>query len=231
MKYLKIPDIIKTISEKSDKMENGKLSVEELSQLLEYSRQLNERIAILRYKAVSGEKPSIISAPATENKTENKGITKEQILKEISTKPVVEEPKTESLAEGFSFNFSSQSVEEKKEENISQRSLLDQINEDKALSVNDKLAASKEESVAEKLQKSKIEDLRSVIGIGQKFLFMNDLFEGEKAHYDATIDKINQIHSKSEVEQFLDKDIAQKFNWDESSESVKSFRQLVERKF
>lgn len=220
-KYLKIPALIKEIGEHAQKMEDGKLSIEELTQLLEYSRQLNERVAILRFKALTNDNKSEVVKPI-----ENRGITKEQILQEISTKPK-EEPKKD---EGFSFDFTS-TEEVVHTEPTPQRSLLDQIREDKGTSLNDKLAEKKQESVAEKLQKSKIEDIRSVIGIGQKFLFMNDLFEGEKAHYDSTIDKINTIHNKQEAENYLNNSVASKFNWDESSESVKNFRQIVDRKF
>lgn len=220
--YLKIPAIIKEIEAHAQKMEDGKLSLEELTQLLDYSRQLNERVAILRYKALTGN-----SKPMESKSVENKGITKEQILQEISTKPKEESKKEE---EGFSFDFTSSDGVVGIEPST-QRSLLDQIKEDKGSSVNDKLAEIKQESVAERLQKSKIEDIRSVIGIGQKFLFMNDLFKGEKSHYDQTIDKINTIHNKAEAENYLNNTVASKFNWDESSESVKNFRQIVDRKF
>ena len=118
--YLKIPAIIKEIEAHAQKMEDGKLSLEELTQLLDYSRQLNERVAILRYKALTGN-----SKPMESKSVENKGITKEQILQEISTKPKEESKKEE---EGFSFDFTS-SDGVVGIEPTTQRSLLDQIKE------------------------------------------------------------------------------------------------------
>lgn len=233
-KFLKIPEIIEKVKEQSKNLEDGKLTIEQLNDLLELSRQLNERIAILRYKALTSKNSPVID--------ETPKITKEQIFNEIATnkkeeKPVeVQEEKTDDEDAGFTLDFGKIEEEQppvKPEENSSQRNLIDQINEDesKQLSVNERLAAEKKESVAEKLQHTKIDDLRTVIGINQKFLFMNDLFEGEKAHYDTTIDKINSLDSKSDVIQYIDNEISSKFNWDNTNESVQAFKALIDRKF
>ncbi len=226
--YLTIPELIATISEKATKMEKGQLSLSELSEMLELSRDLNERIAILRYAA--------INKPKTETKVEQPTFTKEQLFNEISTKKTPSDNKTNTekpVESGFSLNFSVPKEDNKEVESQNQRNLLDQIQEDDNtdLSVNDKLASEKQQSIAEQLQKSKIEDLRSEIGLNQKFLFMNDLFKGEKSDYDKTIDEINNMHVPNEVNHYLTNEIGPKFNWDNTSESVKAFKALVERKF
>lgn len=229
--FLKIPEIIHKIQEHSNDLESGKLNLNQLNEMLELSRQLNERMAILRYKALTNK--------STTEKTTPK-ITKEQLFDEIATNKIA--PKKEEVKEeknapenkdaGFTIDFSK--IEESEITPISsQRDLMDQISEDEksAFSINEKLASEKKASVAEKLQQSKIDDLRTVIGINQKFLFMNDLFEGEKAHYDHTIDKINSLNSKHDVDAYLNNEVTSKFNWDSNNESVKSFKAIVERKF
>lgn len=227
--YKNIPTLINDIAAQAKNLEDGKLSINELTAMLENSRAIHERLTILRYKAITNGQST------KEGKVNSPSFTEQQIMNEISTKPAsVEDVKEEAPAieeEGFSFSFST-SDEIVDETPVQQRSILDQINETPAnLSVNDKLANEKALSVGEQLQNSKIDDLRTVIGINQKFLFMNDLFEGEKSNYDYALDKINSLGSKQAVDQFLNNDLATKYNWDSESESVNSFKLLVDRKF
>ena len=50
--YLKISNLAKSISKGATKLEKGKLSVEELTDLLDSSRDIYERLTVLRYKAM-----------------------------------------------------------------------------------------------------------------------------------------------------------------------------------
>jgi hypothetical protein len=216
--YNTIPELIKQISEQANKLENGELSISELENMLKHSRDIHERITILRYKALT---KAVI--PNTAPKEVRKAITKEAILNEISTK---KEAIKKEESSGFSLNF-------EVKDNDSQRDIIDQINEDSSTdkSVNEQLSANKKATVAENLQKSKIEDLRKVIGLNQKFLFMNDLFEGEKAHYDYALNQINVTNTLEEANDFLENELATKFNWNLESSSAQSFKELIKRKF
>ena len=69
------------------------------------------------------------------------------------------------------------------------------------------------------------------IRLNQKFLFMNDLFEGEKMLYDKTIDKINTCETLLEASLFLKEEIEETYNWDSESPTVIQFKELVSRKF
>ena len=53
--YKNIQTIIKSISKNIDNLENGKLRAEQISSLLEDSRNLHERIAILQYLHHKGD--------------------------------------------------------------------------------------------------------------------------------------------------------------------------------
>lgn len=213
--YLTIPELIKVIKENAKALEKGKLGIDDLTNMLQYSRDLNERIAILRYKALTENN-------SFDHDADTPTITEQQLFDEISTNKSKEEQKNT----GFSLNFGEPEVGHQNKPVLEKST-----EENKDLSVNEKLAVEKKTSVAEKLQQSKIDDLRTVIGINQKFLFMNDLFEGEKSHYDNVIDKINSLQSKNEVINFIDNEIVSKYNWDEGDESVQAFRALIDRKF
>ena len=209
--YLSISNLAKGLSAGATKLEKGKLSIEELTDLLDSSRDIYERLTVLRYKAM------------LENQQIETVTEKTEAIEEIK----VEDPDT-----GITFKFDV-AEEEQKEISPNQRNLLDEIQEvGFDSSVNEKYATSdNSESVAEKMTKSKIADLREGIALNQKFLFMNDLFQGDKEHYDNTLNRLNQCDTITEAKAFLSSEIENNFGWDLESSSVKEFITLLERKF
>lgn len=98
-------------------------------------------------------------------------------------------------------------------------------------SLHTKIASSStSKTVAEKLHLKPISDLKSAIGINEKFLFVNQLFEGNLQNYSATIEKINSTADLSSAKQIA-ADLAGQLNWDNKNEHVKNFMELVERRF
>jgi len=58
-------------------------------------------------------------------------------------------------------------------------------------------------SLAAKLQYNPINDLRSAIGINDKFLIMNQLFKGSMEQYNAAIERLNGFYNFEDAEIFL----------------------------
>ncbi|MEO8148872.1 MAG: hypothetical protein ABI723_14600 [Bacteroidia bacterium] len=87
-----------------------------------------------------------------------------------------------------------------------------------------------EKSVADKIHHQKIDDLKKAIGINEKFLFINELFEGSLASYNEHIEKINSSSEVNHARSIIDSLIT-KYNWDADQEIVKKFIDLVERRF
>jgi hypothetical protein len=59
-------------------------------------------------------------------------------------------------------------------------------------------------SLAAKIQQNKISDIKTAIGINDKFLFINDIFRGEMSAYNQTIEKLNQTTGFHEALQIID---------------------------
>jgi hypothetical protein len=98
-------------------------------------------------------------------------------------------------------------------------------------SVHRKIASkSSSKTVADKLHRNPIKDLKTAIGINEKFLFVNQLFEGNLQNYSAAIEKINTVTDLSTAKQVA-ADLAGQMNWDDNNEHVKNFMELVERRF
>ena len=87
-----------------------------------------------------------------------------------------------------------------------------------------------DESVVEKLSHKKITDLKSVIGINEKFQFINELFDGNMKEYTVALDQINNFSSTNEANNYL-ANLKEMYKWDSENSIAKQFTELVERKF
>ena len=73
---------------------------------------------------------------------------------------------------------------------------------------------------------SKIVDLRKAIGINDKFIMLRDLFGGNEAQYNTTIDALNSFASLDDCMIY----IVENFAWNPDSEGAKLIVSLIERK-
>jgi hypothetical protein len=102
---------------------------------------------------------------------------------------------------------------------------------DEKKSINEKLAGSKEDnSLASKLKQNQITDLKSAIGINEKFQFINELFDGSMQEYTNAIAKLNGMGSYNEALLFLNI-LAEQYKWKTSSVPCKKLDELVQRRF
>jgi hypothetical protein len=86
------------------------------------------------------------------------------------------------------------------------------------------------EIVADKIGKKKISGLNQVIGINEKFFFINELFEGNMKEYKKAIDELDQCESLPEAVEYL-KTLLENNGWDKANEAYGMLLGFVERKF
>jgi hypothetical protein len=87
-----------------------------------------------------------------------------------------------------------------------------------------------ERSPVIKIQKPAISDLKSAIGINDKFQFANELFGGNILEYEIAVQQLNTAETiESASEYFMS--IQQLYNWDSENETVKRLFDLVERRY
>ena len=87
-----------------------------------------------------------------------------------------------------------------------------------------------DESVAEKVQHNKIDDLKSAIGINEKFQFINELFDGNMKEYTVALDQINNFTTLDEAANYL-ANLKEVYKWDSENPVAINFQELVERRF
>jgi hypothetical protein len=96
---------------------------------------------------------------------------------------------------------------------------------------NDLKSSNSELTLADKLRMQKVEDLSKVITMADKFLFMNELFEGENETYKTVIETLNTIQTKLQAETYL-KEIKTLYKWaDKNEKVVVKFTELALRRF
>lgn len=96
--------------------------------------------------------------------------------------------------------------------------------------VSDVLNGNGESTLAEKIKNNKIADIRTAIGINDKFTFINEIFKGELAKYNQAIEQFNSMSSYDEAIDFirtsgLDTGTA------ENKQAIARLSEILKRKF
>ncbi len=85
-------------------------------------------------------------------------------------------------------------------------------------------------SLAAKLQQNPVRSLKSVIGINDKFLFVNELFGGSMEKYNKSIDNLNDLKTLNGAMIYLN-ELKIELLWNSSNEAYLKLKELVSRKF
>jgi len=93
-----------------------------------------------------------------------------------------------------------------------------------------KLVEAREKTFGPKIPSTRIDNLKAAININDKFMFINELFEGNLREYNETIETLNGFINLNQAAEFLDL-VKRKNFWDTGSAAFKKLKELVERKF
>jgi hypothetical protein len=95
---------------------------------------------------------------------------------------------------------------------------------------SEKLKETREKTYASERLSSQRKDLKAAISINEKFLFINDLFDGNLREYNITIETLNGLAELRQALEFLDL-LRLKNLWESESPAFKRLRELVDLKF
>ncbi len=172
----------------------------------------------------------------------------EQLEQTEKTKKIEEQPKLEVIEieeniqetetdvdeiESEEILIQESSSEEKsgKNESIDLFSGPPENNSDEAKTIVEKISEEKQqESIADKIHKDKIVDIKSAIGINEKFFFINELFDGNMKDYNDAIDELDNCVSPSEAKGYLNS-LFEKHNWNEELDAFIQLKEFIERKY
>ncbi|MCX6235029.1 MAG: hypothetical protein NT175_09975 [Bacteroidetes bacterium] len=151
------------------------------------------------------------------NHTEEKDAPEEDIMPENS--PGIPE-ELEKTTDEFTLDlFSEQTV-----------TLADKLKSSQK-TVSDKFSKEKEDkSLAAKMQKTPIADIKSFIGINDRFIFMNELFGGNMKVYDDCINKLNTFTEFDEAMTYF-RWMKEHYGLNDKLESYKRLLEFIHRKY
>jgi hypothetical protein len=93
-----------------------------------------------------------------------------------------------------------------------------------------KLKEAREKTLGPKNLSSHVDNLKLAISINEKFMFINELFDGNLREYNETIDMLNGFTTLNQASEYLD--VLKKKNfWDTGSQAFKKLSELVQRKY
>ncbi len=92
------------------------------------------------------------------------------------------------------------------------------------------LKPSGDRAIADSPQINGISDLREAIGINDKFLFINELFNGDLERYNKVVDELNDFSNLLGAQTYIS-ELQVQYQWDEESPAYQKLNNLLERKF
>ena len=85
-------------------------------------------------------------------------------------------------------------------------------------------------SLAAKLTRAHVDDIRLALGINDKVMIINDLFNGSVERYNKSIDALNDFPTLSGARVYMS-ELQIELQWDTECQSYKMLNDLVERRF
>lgn len=94
----------------------------------------------------------------------------------------------------------------------------------------DRFNSNEDNSLASKLGATKIASLKEAFGLNDRLQCINELFEGNKDKFEATLSTLDNLDSYATAKQQLS-EVAVAMNWDLENEVVSDFVKKVERRY
>ena len=102
---------------------------------------------------------------------------------------------------------------------------------DQPETIGDRLQQQEDHSLAAKLQhEAAVNDLRTAIGINDKFLLVNELFSGSMEKYNKSIENLNDLKTLNGALIYMN-ELRIELQWNSSNEAYRKLLELVHRKF
>ncbi len=85
--------------------------------------------------------------------------------------------------------------------------------------------------LSDRLGETPIDDMRKGMGLNERILLMNELFDGDQRGFEDTINTVNSMTSFEEAKNYLLSTVAPKYNWAAKEKRAKAFAKVVRRRF
>jgi hypothetical protein len=114
---------------------------------------------------------------------------------------------------------------------LNSKEVYSEIEEAEKAQINEQFQQKQPSTLGDKLGKQKHKSLKKQLTLNQRFMFVNELFEGNQQKFQQAVEQIDDFDSHDDASQFINKNYIESYDWDLESEEVQEFMELVERKF
>jgi hypothetical protein len=187
---------------------------------------LNSNI-ILKEDEIVAEEDEVTAQNASFNSS-----TESQPLPQPSVQEVIVEEKE------FSFKMDVEApkpVEASNEAPSPASTLSDSYTTSKPQSINDRISALRQSSTVGSNQQSspfkRVSDIKSLINLNDKLLFIKDLFNGYSLAYSEAIELLNRYDNFEDANQFLQNNYADKNNWESKKDTTEKLYVILRKRF
>ncbi|QQR88279.1 MAG: hypothetical protein IPJ76_08740 [Flavobacteriales bacterium] len=244
--FTRIGDLASSIAADVQRLEEGKLTLAELEQLADHARDLNERLVVLRHKAREGKpvleappkpmvaadpEPPAMSAAPIRLDTAPKQTSLIDAIQETEKKPA--RPVASGLAEKpapapVPVPVPVAAVEPPARTGPAPPPVP--VAEAPAKATPAPAAKASPASIHDKIEKAPIADLGKAIALSQKFWFVAELFNNDRAAYDKAIEHLNKQQLRAEAKAYVQYEVVAKLKNPPGEEVLAAFTELIERR-
>ncbi|MEQ8625259.1 MAG: hypothetical protein RJQ00_09990 [Vicingaceae bacterium] len=248
-----VQGLIDNIKEHSDRLKHSKtLPLLELSVILSKITQLHEKTLILKYvaaidqdhaeeefgsKALFQKNEEKDDLDSTESKSTEKPEPKKVInKKENKEKPEsVEAPEFKKVPESEDEENTPAAEHLKEISDVDTRTGFEEIEAKQELDskpdLNEAFTEEEDPSLSGQLRKQPIQDLLTAIGLNERYLYANELFDGNIDDFRESIRKLNEFEDGAKAKAYFDSELRKKYGWEKDSEMANALYLLVERRY
>lgn len=223
-------ELIRSLQQAMDRLQDGKLDLEELEQATGQAQALYERFVVLRHKAreaaVGTAKAAEAPAPQPEAPTPQPEVPRaaEPSIR-LDTRPPDISPHQTSLIDAIA---ETEGLHGKEPETKPVAAARPKVSRPAPASAK---APARPATVADKLEHAPVADLRKAIALSQKFWFVAELFANDRKRYEEAIDVLNGMGGRAEAEAYLKSEVIDKLSGPPGEEVTATFTELLQRRY
>ena len=215
--------VISPVSE----VEEKDIEVDLEEQIVNKEPKINEKTEVVEETKITEpvipDEPELVIEPIIAQKPPPEEELETEIAEPVIEPPSSDKKEIETIVDEVSEN-------EEMEQIQPQQTTYDLFSGNTESPVAEKFQVSEAQSFADKMQKSSITNIREAIGINEKFLFINELFNGDLGRYNKILDDINELPTKKGVDTYL-LELKIQFQWADDNEAYVKLKELLDRKF
>ncbi|MEN9394242.1 MAG: hypothetical protein RL362_463 [Bacteroidota bacterium] len=238
--FIPLQSLAQQLADQLNGLYSGKNKKDSLEQMVNNSRELYERLIVLRHKAYEQE----VQPTPTESIEVEMPVFTLDLEESVNDVPAMEpetsiafEPEVEAQEEISSIEITPEIEVDTRQVNL--MDMIEEVIQEKTtppaedntpiISLNEILAQQQtQHTILKALEKAPIEDLKKSITMNQRFQFARELFKGDSEQYELSISELNNASSEKAMEIF--ENMKRKWGWDTTSIAFIELEELVQRR-